>query len=207
MRRRALMALAALLLGVAPLAGGGIAELSLDAAAVAELLDAALPEPRQVDLPRIGPASVTLGPVLGARFHEGGVEASLLHDVVVRYEPYNRPPRFEEFRPSAANGVERGLRKFHWEVRDPDGDTTEVRLDYRPVGAAGWAVATIGPVQETASEAAREEGVTTGELVWSLDGIQEGEYEVRGVVTDRPANPPGEGVERAARSIERAPRW
>jgi len=70
--------MAAWLLSVAlPLPAGGVAELRLDAAAVADLLEAALPEPRRFDLPGIGPIHVTLGPVRSAAFRDHGVEASV----------------------------------------------------------------------------------------------------------------------------------
>jgi hypothetical protein len=56
---------------------GGVAELSLDARAVADVLDAALPEPTRVELPGLGEVTLRVGPVRSALFDEGGVEADV----------------------------------------------------------------------------------------------------------------------------------
>ena len=75
-----LAATAAWLTGGTALAGG-VAELRLDAGAVAELLGAALPEPMDVDLPGLGPVSAGLGPVGPTAFVDGAIEAEIMLEV------------------------------------------------------------------------------------------------------------------------------
>lgn len=75
--RIAVIGASVLLATSAVTAGGGIAELHLDAAAVSEVLGAALPEPRRVDLPGFGEVTLRVGPVRDVLFREGAVEASV----------------------------------------------------------------------------------------------------------------------------------
>jgi hypothetical protein len=75
--RAAPAAVCLLLAATALWAGGGIAELRLDAAAVAEVLGAALPEPGRVEVPGLGEMTVRLGPVRNVVFRDGGVEAAV----------------------------------------------------------------------------------------------------------------------------------
>jgi len=91
-----LMAVAFSLLAATVLPAGGVAELSLDARAVADVLDAALPEPARVELRGLGAVTLRIGPVRSALFHEGGVEAAVTlaieevgfeEDVTLRFVP------------------------------------------------------------------------------------------------------------------------
>jgi hypothetical protein len=90
------MAVTLLLVGATVLPAGGVAELSLDARAVADVLDAALPEPTRVELPALGEVTLRIGPVRSALFQEGGVEAEVAlaveeigfeEDVTLRFVP------------------------------------------------------------------------------------------------------------------------
>jgi hypothetical protein len=85
MRTVVSMLLMAVVVGCAsgPATAGGVAELRLDAGAVASLLGAALPEPVELDLPGVGRVSARLGPVRRVEFTDGGVEA----EVVLSIEP------------------------------------------------------------------------------------------------------------------------
>jgi hypothetical protein len=117
----------------------------------------------------------------------GGPDAEVrLEGISVRYEPYNRRPSLDAFRVARPDPASADARKFRWSASDPDGDPVEVKLEYRPVGAAGWARAGV------ADTPGGEGG--EGELDWATADLPEGEYEVRGVASDQPANPPGEGL-------------
>lgn len=112
-----------------------------------------------------------------------GPEARL-EGLSVRYEPYNRRPRLDDFRVDRPGSAGAGALTFRWSASDPDEDPVEVRLEYRPLGAAGWATAGV-----TASSGGG------GEWTWATGDVPEGRYEVRGVISDQPANPPGQGLE------------
>jgi hypothetical protein len=124
-------------------------------------------------------------------------------EVSVRYAPYNRRPRIEQLRVEGPGGASDDTRVFHWSVSDPDDDLLTVTLDYRPLGAAAWARAaeTYATVAATANDPGGR--ARAGELAWDTADVSEGEYEVRGTVSDQPANPPGEGFEVAARQTLR----
>jgi hypothetical protein len=70
---------AALLLSWGPTAwcGPAAGELTLDRAAVRDLIALALPDPLQVDLRGLGSVSLRIDAPAEVRFHEGGVETSL----------------------------------------------------------------------------------------------------------------------------------
>jgi hypothetical protein len=126
----------------------------------------------------------------------GTPDASVrLDGISVRYEPYNRRPSLSGFRVDDPDGARARERSFRWSASDPDGDLVEVKLEYRPLGAAGWAVAAV----------ARTPGAPDGdgELAWATADLPEGEYEVRGVASDQPANAPGEGLEAVAPPVLR----
>jgi len=123
--------------------------------------------------------------------------------VSVRYEPYNRAPRIEEFRVEPRTETESGAeRVFGFKANDPDGDTLAVTLEYRPLGADAWATAAETTTQASADRTTTAEA-RPGRLVWNTVDLMEGEYEVRGVATDTPANPPGEGFASVARPLLR----
>ena len=84
------------LLAATSVTAGGVAELSLDARAVADVLDAALPEPARVEIPGLGEVTLRIGPVRNAAFHDEGVEAAVAlaveevgfeQDVTLRFVP------------------------------------------------------------------------------------------------------------------------
>lgn len=90
------MAVTLSLVAATVLPAGGVAELSLDGRAAADILDAALPEPARVELPGLGEVTLRIGPVRKAFFHEGGVEAEVAlaveeigfeEDVTLRFVP------------------------------------------------------------------------------------------------------------------------
>jgi sugar lactone lactonase YvrE len=126
-----------------------------------------------------------------------------LHDVRVRYEPYNRPPRVgppREIASAARNHDE--PRRIGWTAGDPDGDTLEVRLEYRPAGATEWNVAAVTATPEAGCAKEADGGECDGELVWADEALAEGPYEIRVVASDGPGNPPGEGLEAEARPAD-----
>jgi hypothetical protein len=81
-------------------------------------------------------------------------------------------------------------------VADPDGDGTEVRIEYRQPGSDRWSIAltdTIGP--DSAASPETSPLWRGGEGKWSTAEVAEGGYEVRAIATDRISNHPGEGRE------------
>jgi hypothetical protein len=117
-----------------------------------------------------------------------GRQSAGLGEVTVIYEPYNRSPWVFEFRagPQASDSI-RGPVEFRWKTRDPDGDTVEVTVEYRTEGAGAW-----DRVGAQRSDGGADEG-GEGLLVWDTASIEEGEYSVRALASDQPANPRGEG--------------
>jgi hypothetical protein len=113
----------------------------------------------------------------------------------VRYEPYNRPPSIDRFREITPAEMPPGIRTFGWTVADPDGDALDVRLEYRAVGVAAWETGAVTPVP-AARDGSR--APLEGRLEWDVSGLAEGEYEVRGITSDLPANPPEDAREAAA---------
>jgi hypothetical protein len=134
----------------------------------------------------------------------GGSSADArVEGVSLRYEPYNRRPRFDELRVKPPTPVRDGSRVIGWSVTDSDGDVVSIVLEYRRVGSAAWATA-AGPISPAVSgEEAARTGARKGELVWDTTDVAEGEYEIRGVVSDASANPAGEGFESESRPVLR----
>ena len=68
-----------------------------------------------------------------------------------------------------------------------------VTLEYRAEGAESWAVAAAyGAVQTSRSTGEERGGWNDSELEWNTEALTEGEYEVRAVASDQPANAAGE---------------
>jgi len=122
----------------------------------------------------------------------GGPEDRVEH-VSVRYEPYNRRPRVEGFQVDPVDPERRETRTFRFATGDPDGDPLELWLEYRPAGAGPGAWASSAPSAATEDD----------KLEWETSLLDEGAYEVRGVASDRSANPAGEGFEAVARPASR----
>jgi len=77
MRSRLAVTLVCLLAVTAVWSGRGAAELYLDAAAVKEILGAALGEPRRLEVPGLGELTLELGPVRRVELSGGTVEATV----------------------------------------------------------------------------------------------------------------------------------
>jgi hypothetical protein len=116
--------------------------------------------------------------------------------VIVFFEPYNRPPEPREVRfdpPVRAVAAEATLR---WSAHDPDGDAVEAVLQTRAGGTSDWSEASRGSSDsDTAEDGAAAGGndAASGKLTWKTLDLPEGPYELRLVLTDGAANPPGEG--------------
>ena len=121
----------------------------------------------------------------------GGGPQFRVENISVRYEPYNRRPRVGGFQVDPVDPERKETRTFRWAASDPDGDPLEAWLEYRPAGADAWA--------SSAPTEAREDG----KLEWETSRLDEGVYEVRGVASDRSANPAGEGFQAVARPASR----
>jgi len=74
--------------------GPAAGELTLDRAAVRELIALALPEPMELDLPGLGAVSLQIDAPSEVRFHEGGVETSLTLRVSVIDTPLELHARY-----------------------------------------------------------------------------------------------------------------
>lgn len=138
----------------------------------------------------------------------GGSRDTRLHDVTVLYEPYNRPPRLEKFELVGSGRSFSGPITVRWSHADPDLDAVEVRLEYRPASSLEWSEAAVhrSPGGKGQGSAASSEA----RLVWATASLVEGDYEIRAVASDQPANPPGEGFEssekpRLAVTVDRTP--
>ena len=139
------------------------------------------------------------GRFLQWRLRQVGGRRAATRQVSVAYEPFNRAPRLSGFRvdrPTAGNPGK--SRTFQWTSRDPDGDRVEVTIEYRPPGTSGWATAgvdTLSKLEQGKTEDLRPDIERAGRMVWDTSEVPEGEYEVRAVASDQPANAPGEGLE------------
>jgi hypothetical protein len=67
-------------------------------------------------------------------------------------------------------------RTVSWEAKDPDGDKLEYKLTYRGVGEKEWKLL--------------KDELTTTTYTWDTETVPDGEYELRIVASDSPANPP-----------------
>jgi hypothetical protein len=123
----------------------------------------------------------------------GGAGAPSVSGVSVSFAPRNRPPLLRDFRidPAVTRAVAREA-AFRWSVTDPDGDPLEMEVQFRPLGGdASWQQGARARAEDPSSD---DEGMRKdGRLVWDTSAIPEGSYEVRGRVSDQPANPEGRG--------------
>jgi hypothetical protein len=86
----------------------------------------------------------------------------------VQYSTPSPPPGAPELLPVWA----RGLRPFNWKATDPNGDPMEYRLEFRKRGAATWSLIA--------------EDIESPPYTWDTNPLEEGEYEVRLIASDRP---------------------
>jgi len=126
-----------------------------------------------------------------------------VHGVTVQYEPYNRPPAIRQFRVEPAGGWVSGPATFRWSVKDPDGDPVEVLLQYRTAGTLDWRTAGQRGEDEPVDPDPPEEGWREARWAWETAALDEGEYELRAVATDRAANAYGEGFDQEADAVVR----
>jgi len=143
------------------------------------------------------------------RFSGGGRGASpRISAVKLVYSPYNRPPDLSGLHLESPAGVA-GEIAFGWTPHDPDGDEVEVRMEYRPRGAAQWIELQPAPPPDEVEGRDADAGRTRSRLTWDVSAIAEVRYEIRATASDESANPPGEG-HRAVRdgpevTIDRTP--
>ena len=125
----------------------------------------------------------------------GGAASPSISGLSVSFAPRNRPPLLRDFRidPGATRAVAREA-AFRWSVSDPDGDPLEMQVQFRSAGdGAPWQT---GATLRAEDPSADDEGMRKdGRLVWDTSTVPEGSYEVRGRVSDQPANPEGRGKE------------
>jgi len=118
---------------------------------------------------------------------------AVVFDVALDYEPYNRPPALRSFRLDLPARPE-GPMRLRFAAADPDGDRVEVRIEARAADDAGWKLAGTVPLEEP-GPAGGDVAPREGSFSWGTRELAEGTYELRAIVSDAPANPPGEGHE------------
>jgi len=130
-----------------------------------------------------------------ARFVGAEEYALRLSGVTVRYEPYNRPPEIRDFRTEHDVRAVGSLASFVYAVFDADLDPLDIDLEYRALGSATWDRAALAGADgdPSAVETSTNAGYAKDNLSWETTALAQGPYEVRLVVSDQPANPPGEG--------------
>lgn len=126
-----------------------------------------------------------------ARFVGAQSAGVRLSGVTVLYEPHNRPPEIREFRLESDAYAVRGTATLAWSALDPDGDSLDLDVEYRRSGTADWATASTTAGDGDAPPTAGR--WQWARRLWDTGEIEEGEYEVRAVASDAPANPPGQG--------------
>jgi len=125
----------------------------------------------------------------------GGAGKPSVSGLSVSFAARNRPPLLRDFKPDPL--LTRAVAKeaaFRWSVTDPDGDPLDVLVQYRRAGGEGaWQTGARVRAEDASAD---EEGMRKdGRLVWDTSDVPEGSYEVRGFVSDQPANPEGGGKE------------
>jgi hypothetical protein len=130
----------------------------------------------------------------------GGEDSPAVSGVAVSFAARNRPPLLRDFRPDPPVAQAAGKEAvFRWAVADPDGDPLDVQVQYRPRGGTSWQTGARVTAEDPSADA---EGMRKdGRLVWDTSAVPEGPYEVRGHITDQPANPEGRGKEASSEPI------
>jgi hypothetical protein len=130
-----------------------------------------------------------------ARFVGAKEYALRLSSVTVRYEPYNRSPEIRDFRTEHDERAVASLARFVYAVFDADLDPLDIHLEYRALGSGTWdrVARPEADGKPSAVETSTNAGHAKDKLTWETTALTQGPYEVRLVVSDQPANPPGEG--------------
>jgi hypothetical protein len=131
-----------------------------------------------------------------ARFVNPRPGAQALSSVRVHYEPYNRSPRIRDFGSGVSGRWVSDVAVLNWATIDPDGDPIEVSVEYRVTGSDRWLSQDV-PAPEATRPAETPGTWREHRFEWSTAEIAEGEYEVRGVASDRAANTESERGTRA----------
>ncbi len=135
-----------------------------------------------------------------ARLAGGDTTGSRVSAASISFALVNRPPMIREFSLDAPKLSVSGKATFRFAVSDPDGDPLAVEIRYRKPGVETWSVGARAENLETATGGDAEDEISwkDGKVVWDTTQVPEGTYEVRAVATDRAANFPDEGKERAS---------
>jgi hypothetical protein len=134
-----------------------------------------------------------------ARLAGGDASGARVSSASISYAPVNRSPSIRDFALEAPKLSVSGKATFRFAVADPDGDPVSVEVRYRKPGAEAVSVAARVEAIETAAAGAGDEAdFKEGKATWDTAALAEGIYEVRAVASDRAANFPDEGKERAA---------
>lgn len=121
--------------------------------------------------------------------------------IAATYATRNRAPSLRDLRLEPASGAVAAKATVRWSAADPDGDGVAVDVQARPVGATDWkSAARTEPAAAKPSDPTlgNDGAARDGKAIWDTATWDEGLYQVRAVVSDQPANPPGEGLEAAS---------
>jgi len=132
----------------------------------------------------------------------GGAGTPSVSGLSVSFAPRNRPPLLRDFRadPTVTHAVAKEA-AFRWSVTDPDGDPLDVLVQFRPAGTgAAWQTGARVRAEDASPD---DEGMRKdGRLAWDTSAVPEESYEVRGCVSDQPANPEGHGKEACSEPVD-----
>jgi hypothetical protein len=127
-----------------------------------------------------------------ARFVSARPESNHLSSIMVHYEPYNRSPRVKDFGLSGTGRWVADEATFGWATLDPDEDPVEMSFEYRESDGSRWTSVAVPP-SDTSGNPRPAKGWRDERFEWNTAEIDEGEYEVRVVASDRAANDAAEG--------------
>lgn len=127
-----------------------------------------------------------------ARFIGARPDTNRLSSLAVHYEPFNRPPRVKDFALSGRGPWVAEKAGLSWKEFDPDEDPLETTVEYRALGDGPWtAVAVAG--SSTTEDPASAPDWNEARFEWDTTTVDEGEYEIRLIASDRAANTMAEG--------------
>jgi len=123
--------------------------------------------------------------------------------VTATYATRNRPPTIRDLRTDPASGFVAGKATIRWSAADPDGDGVAVDVQVRPVGSDAWKLAVKADpaaVKSTDPSLGNDASSKDGKATWDTATWDEGVYELRGLASDQPSNPPAEALEAESES-------
>jgi len=118
--------------------------------------------------------------------------------VTATYATRNRQPSIRDLRIDPAAGYIASKATIRWSTADPDGDGVAVDVQVRPVGIEAWksAVRTDAAAPKASDPSLGNDASSKdGKATWDTATWDEGVYELRGLASDQPGNPPSEALE------------